>query len=165
MKKITVVALLALLLAGCANTKLTDPLMANGAKDYIELLPEDGVSPAEAQEALTIMDDVAREYQFDRYALNEVDHINYAKITGENLLYVRCYVQKTDAVLSAAEVLILGFYSKSGHLQIQVSDDSRWANSLMARRVRFEIAHRLENDFGKDRVLKKRVYNYRSRIN
>jgi hypothetical protein len=160
--KIFVALLSVVMLAGCANLRVTDPLLASGAKDTIELLPEGEITLEEAQQAFGAIDRVAQEYQFRHdHNIEKETKQDSAKV-GRELIYVRCYTLKMDSIFDGSEVKILAFYSKSGVLKIQVSDDTRWANSLMSRKARFEIAHQLAKIFGGSRIYKKRTYTFGS---
>lgn len=158
--KIFVALLSVALLAGCANLRITDPLLASGSRDLIELMPEGEITLEEAKQAFGAIDRVALEYQYKHDTAIEKETFEETAKKGEPLVFVRCYTLKMDSIFDSSEVKILAYYSKSGVLKVQVSDDTRWANSLMARKARFEIAHQLAKIFGGSRIYKKRIYTY-----
>ncbi len=162
MTKKICIALLALFLGACANTKFADAWMANSSAACIELRPDHGVSIDDAREAFAIIDQVASNYQFERSYDDEMPVVENSLRPSERLIFARYYFLNVDSLLDQGKVEILASYSKSGTLQVQVKDNTVWTNSLMGRRVRYEIATKFSKAFGGSRIYKKRIYNYRA---
>ena len=163
MNKKICVALLALLLAACANSKLADTYMANSSSACIELLPEHGVSIDDAREAFAIIDQVVTHYQFERSSDDETTLAANSARSGERLVFARYYFLNMDSFLDEGKIQVTASYSKSGMLQVLTGKDNTvWTNSLMGRRIRYEIASEFSKAFGGSRVNKKRIYNYRA---
>ena len=140
------VLLLAVLMCGCSATTLNS-VFANAGTNSVQLLPEGGISEQQAQRACSIIDQIAQEDGFARdskaeelsRSLSEAD-----RLPGYIILHSYSDSQR--------KIFLNASYSPARSFVVGVNDGTRMSNSNMVRRLEREVAQKLSDAFGKDKV-------------